>query len=135
MKPIKIVFDTNVYLAAAKKGSYARIHLQRAQPNGPYELFISPEIILELRRKLELKFGFSPEESGSFVDMVMIYAKLVQPKRKIKGILKDTDDHIILECAVEAGARVIVSADRGLLRLNNFEEIAIIHPTMLQYMQ
>ena len=102
MKPIKIVFDTNVYLAATKKGSYARIHLQRVQPNGPYELFISPEIILELRRKLELKFDFSPEESGSFVDMVMMYAKLVQPKRKIKGILRDADDHIILECAVDA---------------------------------
>ena len=133
MKPIKIVFDTNVYLAATKKGSYARIHLQRAQPNGPYELFISPEIIVELRRKLELKFGFSPEESGLFVDMVMLYAKLVQPKRKIEGILKDTDDHMILECAIEANAQIVVTADRGLLKLKNFEEITIIHPTILQY--
>jgi predicted nucleic acid-binding protein len=134
MKPIKIVFDTNVYLAASKKGSYARIHLQRAQPNGPYDLFISPEIIVELRRKLELKFGFAPQESGAFVDTIMLYAKLVQPKRRVTGILEDIDDRIILECAVEADAQAIVTADRGLLKLKSFEEITIIHPTMLQYL-
>jgi len=135
MKPIRTVFDTNVYLAATKKDSYARTHLQRAQPNGPYVLFISPEIILEIRRKLELKFGYSPAESATFVEMVMGYAKLVYPKRKVQDVLKDTDDHIILECALEAQAQVIVTADRGLLRLKEFKSITIIHPTMLQYLQ
>jgi uncharacterized protein len=134
MKPIRTVFDTNVYLAASKKSSYARIQLQRARPNGPYLLFISPEIILELRRKLELKFGYSTEKSATFVDMVMRYATLVQPKQKISNVLKDTDDHIILECALEANANMVVSADKGLLRLKEFRGIAIIHPTMLQYL-
>lgn len=135
MKPIRIVFDTNVYLAASKKGSYARVHLQRAQPNGPYTLYISPEIIVEIRRKLEVKFGYSPEYSARFIDMVMQYAQLVHPKRRVVGVLKDTDDHIILECALEAKAHAIVSSDRGLLRLKEFESTTIIHPTMLQYMQ
>lgn len=134
MKPIKTVFDTNVYLAASKQGSYARIHLQRARPNGPYQLFISPEIILEVRSKLELKFGYSTEDSAAFVEMIMNYATLVQPRHKIRGILKDTDDHIILECALEVRAKMIVSADRGLLRLKEFRGITIIHPTMLQYL-
>ena len=134
MKPIKTVFDTNVYLAAAKRGSYARVQLQRARLNGPYLLFISPEIILEIRRKLELKFGYSTKESAMFIDMVMCYARLIQPKEKIAKVLKDTDDHIILECAVEADAKMIVSADKGLLRLKGFRGITIIHPTMLQYL-
>ena len=97
MKPIRTVFDTNVYLAASKKSSYARIQLQRARPNGPYQLFISPEIILEIRRKLESKFGYTTEESATFVDMIMNYARLVQPKQKIHGVLNDDDDHVILE--------------------------------------
>lgn len=135
MKPIKIVSDTNVYLAASKKASYARIHLQRAQPNGPYALFISPEIILEIRRRLELKFDYTPKESAIFVDMIMTYATLVQPKQRVADILRDADDHIILECALEAKAQVIVTADRELLRLKEFRGTTIIHPTMLQYMQ
>jgi putative PIN family toxin of toxin-antitoxin system len=135
MKPIRTVFDTNVYLAATKKNSYARIHLQRSQPNGPYILFISPEIILEVRRKLETKFGYSVADSAGFIDMIMSYATLVQPKQRLHGILKDADDHIILECALEAKAYMIVSADRGLLRLKDFRNITIIHPTMLQYLE
>ena len=135
MKPIKVVFDTNVYLAAAKKSSYARVHLQRAQPNGVYNLFISPEIVLEIRRKLETKFGYTTVDSASFVNMVMDYAKLVNPKQKIQGVLEDTDDHIILECAVEVGAHIIVTADRGLLKLKEYQGVQIIHPTMLQYLQ
>lgn len=134
MKPIRTVFDTNVYLAASKKNGYARIQLQRARPNGSYQLFISPEIILEIRRKLELKFGYGTAESAGFVEMIMCYATLVQPKQKVRGVLKDTDDHIILECALEAKATIIVSADKGLLRLKEFRGITIIHPTMLQYL-
>lgn len=134
MKPIKTVFDTNIYLAASKQSSYARIQLQRARPNGPYRLYISPEIILEIRRKLETKFGYTSEESATFIEMVLLYAKLVQPKQRITGVLKDTDDHIILECALEANAKMIVSADKGLLRLKEFRGITIIHPTMMQYL-
>ncbi len=131
---MKIVFDSNVYLAATKKGGYAHTHLQRAQPNGPYQLFISPEIILETRHKLESKFNYSSADSARFITMVLEYATLVQPKRRITRVLKDADDHMILDCAVEARADAIVTADRGLLRLKSFEGIVMTHPTMLQYL-
>lgn len=134
MKPIRTVFDTNVYLAAIKKGSYASVQLQRARPNGPYQLFISPEIIIEIRRKLESKFDYSTKDSAAFVEMIMRYATLVHSKQKIRGVLKDVDDHIILECALEANASMIVTTDRGLLRLKEFHGISIVHPTMLQYL-
>jgi putative PIN family toxin of toxin-antitoxin system len=135
MKPIKTVFDTNVYLAAAKRNSYARIQLQRARPGGPYKLYISAEIILEIRQKLEIKFGYSTEDSGKFIDMIMLYALIVHPKQKISNVLKDKDDHIILECAIEAEANIIVTADRGLLKLKEYRGAIIIHPTMLQYLK
>lgn len=132
---MKAVFDSNVYLAASKKNSYCRTQMQRAQPNGPYQLYISPEIILEIRRKLEAKFGYSTADSAKFINMVLRYASLIQPRHKITGVLTDTDDHIILECALEAKADIIVSADRGLLKLKAFKGSAIIHPTVLQYLQ
>lgn len=133
MKPIRLVFDSNVYLAATKRGSYAQTHLKRARPSGTYELFISPEIILEVRRKLEEKFGYSSDDSATFIDMVMGYAHLVQPKEKVSGVLQDADDHIILECALGVEADLIITADRGLLKLKNFRGIGIAHPSMLKY--
>lgn len=134
MKPMKIVCDTNVYLAAAKSSSYARTQVTRSQPHGPYQLYISPEIILEVREKLEYKIGYSAADSADFIKMIMRYARLVYPTRRITGVLQDIDDHIILECAVEARAQAIVTSDKGLLRLKEYEGIAILHPTLLQYL-
>ena len=131
---MRIVFDTNVYLAATKKDSYAWEQLKRSRPNGPYQLYISPEIILEIREKLEGKFLWPAAASAEFVERILFYAVLVHPRQRVIGILRDADDHIILECALEARAETIVSADRGLLRLKSFEGIPIVHPTMLQYL-
>lgn len=131
---MKIVFDTNIYLAAIKKGSYAWQQLQRTRPEGPYQLYISPNIIIEIQEKLEQKFHWNRSESASYIEAILMYANLVQPHRKVEGVLKDEDDHIILECALEARAETIVTADRDLLRLKEFQGITIIHPTMLQYL-
>lgn len=132
---MKIVFDTNVYLAAVKKDSYAWQHLRRARPEGPYQLYISPDIILEIQEKLELKFQWSRSDSARYIEAVLMYATLVQPHQKITGVLKDEDDHVILECALEAHADAIITADRGLLHLKTYEGIAIVHPTLLQYLK
>ena len=130
---MRIVFDSNVYLAAAKRNSYSDLWIGRSQPNGPYQLFMSPEILLEVRSKLENKFGRSAEQSAQFIEMVMLYAVLVHPRRKVEGVLHDADDHKVLECALEAKAHVIISADRGLLKLKEFEDIKVAHSSMLKY--
>lgn len=130
---MKIVFDTNVYLAAVKKDSYSWEQLRRSGPNGPYQLYISPEIILEIRDKLENKFNFTHAQSANYIETILMYAKQVQPKQRVSKILKDKDDHIILECALEVKAEAVVTADRALLRLKEFRGTSIMHPTMLQY--
>jgi putative PIN family toxin of toxin-antitoxin system len=130
---MKIVFDTNVYLAAAKENSYASVQLKKCRPNSGTELYISPAIILEVQNKLIQKFGYSTEDSARFIEMILTFAHLVHPKDRVHGVLEDTDDHIILECALEAEADVIFSADRGLLKLKEYQSIKIAHPTMLQW--
>lgn len=133
MKPIKVVFDTNVYLAAIQPNSYARLQLKRCQPNGPYRPYISPEVIIEIRRKLETKFGYPAKNSAEFIDMVLRYAALIQPRQRVTGVLRDSDDHKILECALEAKADLPITADRQLLRLKQFNTTRIGHPSMLKY--
>lgn len=132
---MKIVFDTNVYIAAIKKDSYSWDQLRRSRPNGPYQLYISPDIILEIRDKLENKFHWARADSARYIETILMYAIQVQPKQKIDNVLQDEDDHIILECALEVKAEVIVTADRGLLKLKEFQGTSIIHPAMLQYLK
>ena len=130
---MKIVFDTNVYLAAIKQDSYSWEQLKRSRPNGPYQLYISPEIILEIRDKLEMKFKWNRFESSQYIDTILMYAKQVHPKQKVTNILNDKNDHIILECALEVKAEIIVTADKELLRLKEYKSTKIIHPSMIQY--
>lgn len=130
---MRLVFDTNVYLAATKTGGYMQEQLCKAEPSGAYEIFISPAIILEIQQKLVTTFRKDNAEATAFIRLVLQYVTEVYPARHITGVLRDTDDHIILECALEAKAEAIVTADRELLPLKNYEGIAIIHPTMLQY--
>jgi putative PIN family toxin of toxin-antitoxin system len=132
---MKIVFDSNVYLAAIKRDSYARTQLQRSAPEGPYQIYISPEIILEVRDVLERSFGYGSEDSARFIRTILRYARLVHAGRKVSGVLQDSDDHIILECALEARADGIVTSDKELLKLQEFEGVKIFHPSMLQYLR
>lgn len=131
---MKIVFDTNVYLAAIKKDGYAQQQLKRAQPDGPYRLYVSPDIVVEVQRKLKEKFQWSQAESAHYVETILMYATMVYPREQVTDVLQDVDDHIILECAFEVRAEVIVTADRGLLQLKEFRGTKIVHPTMLQYL-
>ena len=58
---------------------------------------------------------------------------IVYPKVHLSGILSDDDDHIVLDCAVEAKVDLIVTADKGLLELKNYQQTAIAHPRMLKH--
>lgn len=130
---MRVVFDTNVYLAATKEGSYCNVQLKRCHPGGVSELFISPEIIVEVQEKLQIKFGYRKGEAASFIEMIMMYAQVVYPKEHIAGVLGNTNDHRILECAVESKASVIFTADKQMLKLAVYKDIKISHPRMLQY--
>lgn len=132
---MKIVFDTNVYLAAIKKDSYSYLQLLRSRPNGPYQLYISPEIIIEIREKLQTKFHWDRSQSAHYIDTILKYATLINPRERVAGVLKDIDDHIILECALEAKAHSIVTSDRGSLKLKEYRGITIIHPSILKYLR
>lgn len=131
---MKIVFDTNIYLAATKTGSYMNQQLLKCAPGLLNQLYISPQIILEVQDKLLNKFFYSHKETALYVSNFMEYAMLVYPTQKIVGVLNDADDHIILECAVEAKADAIFTSDKGLLKLKEFRGIKICHPQVLSGM-
>jgi predicted nucleic acid-binding protein len=54
------------------------------------------------------------------------FTTLVRPTRRIEAVPEDPDDNRVLECAVAAGSRYIVTGDRALLRLGRFEGVQIV---------
>ena len=58
---------------------------------------------------------------------------VIHPQKKLCVVERDPDDNKILECALEAKADLIITADKDLLALKEFNGIKIIHTSSLKY--
>lgn len=125
--PETIVLDTNVLVSALGwRGNEREIYVRCRE--GRLRLATSPALIAELRRVLHYpKLGFTDEEIESFVSDLLGHASTVESPMKLEVIEEDPDDNRVLECAVAAGARRIVSGDHHLLDLEEYEGIEILN--------
>ena len=57
--------------------------------------------------------------------MISRSATVLKPAVKL-NVLEDGPDNRILECAIEAGADLVVTGDRHLLKLKKFHDIPIV---------
>jgi len=125
---IRLVLDTNVLVSAliSTRSNPARL-LDAAGKN--YSLFISKEILSELEGVISRdKFGFSSEKIDSAIEAILSFSEVVNPEIKLDVVKSDPDDNKILECAIACGASYIVSGDKHLLNLKEYENIKIISP-------
>lgn len=130
---MKIVFDTNVFIAAALRGSFSENILNIAAETYAISLICSEEILNEVRKKLLTKFHWTTADAELFLTGVRGIAEMVESDKKLSVVKRDPDDNKILECAVAGNADLIVSADQDLIKLKKFRGIAIIHPKTLSY--
>jgi putative PIN family toxin of toxin-antitoxin system len=131
---LKIVPDTGFFIAASLKNGYARSYLVgRGSKFLTYNLFTSEAILLELQGKLENKFGFDREQVVITIKDIRRVVGIVHPIKKLE-ISRDPDDNKIIECAIEAQAEIILSFDKDLLVLKEYNGIKMIHPRELKYL-
>jgi len=121
----RVVFDTNVYVSAfittGGRGEAAYLRAVR----GEVQLITSVPVLTELARKLREKFYWDDEHIKNACRHIASVAEVVKPKKRI-SVLSDDPDNRILECAVEAKAEIIVTGDKHLLRLREYEKIAVV---------
>lgn len=130
---IKVIPDTNVFIAAALNKSYCYDWLFGAsEPFATYELYTSEDILREVSEKLSGKFSFTRAEVTKLLtDLDRVFTK-VRPSIELDAV-RDPKDNMILECAIEANAQLVITFDKDLLSLKNYKNIQIAHPRMVQY--
>lgn len=129
---MKLVLDTNVYIAAfLSKGLASDILDLNGQEN--LEIYTSDEILEEARTRMINKLKLDKGYVENFVKDLSLTLKKVVPAKKISAIKVDPSDNIIIECAVEARANLIVTMDKHLLKLKSYQGIGIIHPKTLTW--
>jgi len=87
------------------------------------------EILDEFAEKLLVKFRFSEEMAQAAVEEVRGFSRLVKISGTLKVVSSDPDDDMVIECAVAGNATHIVTGDRHLLLMANYQKIMILKAT------
>jgi len=123
---IKVVFDTNIYLSSILFGGKPKQILSAAH-KGKIKLFVSKEILAELRGVLRKKFKYSLGEIEKVEAIILEIAIIIEPKTTVKIIKDEPMDNHILACAQEGKVDFLVSGDKKhLLPLKNFKKTKIV---------
>ena len=124
---LKVVIDTNVFISGVlTKGGNPSVVIKMWKRTRKYQLFYTEEIIEEIIIVMT--------ELNVDVSLVKDWDKTIRkntilavPTRKIEAIKEDPPDNKFIECAVESHADYIITGDKHLRRLKEYEGIKIIN--------
>jgi predicted nucleic acid-binding protein len=81
----------------------------------------------EILDKLLTKFNLDLIEASNVMTDFSIFTNPIVVSNCISVVKDDPDDDKFIECAMECGAKFIISGDKHLLQLINYEGISIVN--------
>jgi len=123
---MRLVLNTNVLIAAfiahgncSELFEHCIVH---------HEVVLSVGILDELQDVLVRKFKFTKTEALAVKQLILTRVTLVSPTPLASPVCRDTDDDEILATAKIAGCSAIVTGDKDLTVLGNYDRIRILTP-------
>jgi putative PIN family toxin of toxin-antitoxin system len=125
---MKIVVDTNFLVSSTHWDNSVshKLFLKLIKNNDI--IFSTEEILDEFAEVLKRDFLYNEEDTKNILEKVLQFLTIVSPNQKVDVIKEDADDNKIIECAIESKADYIISYDKHLLNLKEYEKIKIIKP-------
>lgn len=129
---IRAVIDTNVILSAVIKPDGRVGAILELLRNDAYCLLYSDQLITEFvdvinRPRIRLKYNLRAEDIETVLALLFLRGEAVVPSRRI-DVCRDPKDNMLLELAVAGQAAVVVSGDKDILELGEFEGISLESP-------
>jgi putative PIN family toxin of toxin-antitoxin system len=123
---MRIVLDTNVLIAAFIARGVCHQLLEHCISH--HDLVISEFILDEVQEKLVVKFKYTSEVADETVKLLRSQMEFVSPAPLDKPVCRDADDDNILAAAVAGNCECIITGDKDLLVLKQFQGIDILSP-------
>ena len=122
------MLDTNVFISGIFFTGPPYQILQ-AWRDGRVQLLVSPSILDEYQRiGAELALQFRDVDLKAFLDLLIVQAEIVLAPSLPPVIRDDPSEDKFLEVAVAGKASYIISGDKHLLSLSEFQGIQILKP-------
>jgi len=121
------VFDTNILLSALLSTNGNPFRCLALARIGQVESVTCQEILDEFAEKLLLKFRFSEDMVQTAVNEIRGFSHLAEISGMLKAVPADSDDDMVVECAVVGNTTHIVTGDKHLLALRSYQSIVIVN--------
>jgi len=130
---VKAILDTNPLVSVLLKPAGVSGQIFQRWRNGEFELAVSPQTLLELtdvlhRPHIIRKYPISEKDIVDHIDVLRKFAEVTPGSLIVSEIPDDPKDNHILAAAVETNCIYIVSGDRHLLNVGEYQGIKILTP-------
>ena len=123
---MKIVLDANVIIAAFAARGLCESIMEVCLSD--HEILLCDELLEEILINLRLKIKLSTKIVDDIGDLLMEQVSMIDPVPLSPDICRDLDDIKVLGLAVAGSANCIVTGDKDLLILKEFQGIPILTP-------
>jgi putative PIN family toxin of toxin-antitoxin system len=121
----RVVIDTNIYISAIFWNGKPREVIDLGR-DGKITIFTSLDIENEIAGKLKTTFKLAEEDVNQILLDFSTFTLPIRINKELIVVRDDPDDNKFIECAVECRANYIISGDRRLLNLKEYEGIKLI---------
>ena len=128
---MNIVLDTNVLISATIWHNSVAQKLLFALISADAKIYTSLDIISEYQKVLRSDFGYYDIELAVITNKILKFASAIKPAEGINAVKEDKEDNKIIECSIASNAEIIATYDKHLLKLGNYQGIAIKTPEEL----
>jgi uncharacterized protein len=125
---LRVTADTNVIISGLNFSGNPRRVLEMAA-DGAIDLAVSDAILDEVEEVLRRdKFSWPEEEIDKAIRYISHFAKHVEPTQRIDVVKEDPTDNRIIECAAARGSEYLVTGDKHLLKVGQYQGVKIVTP-------
>jgi len=119
-----VVLDSGIWISALHFGGTPRVALEKAFTSD--RLAVCDQIQEEVTQVLRRKMGWEIRRIAGSLGIYLQDAVRVPFQGALRGVCRDSKDDMVFECAVNAGAGLIVSGDKDLLTVGSYRGIRAV---------
>lgn len=124
---MRLVLDTNVLIASFISHGVCAELLEHAVKT--HTLVSSRPLLREFQSILTRKFKIPAPLAAEATRLIALETLIVSPATLGQRVCRDAADDVVLGTAIAGETRAIITGDRDLLDLRNYNAIQIVSPT------